>query len=222
MPIGWGSPSELNPEQRLLARLGAFHGDSRAMLAAPIRGHLGVSVFDEPQAEFSRNVPAGMRAAERTTWAYMRGYLQEDILVKVDRASMATSLEVRSPFLDPAIIDFALSLPATAKLPGMRRKDPLRRVMRGRIPDRIIDRPKRGFGVPLSAWLRGSLSSLVDDYLSDSRLRTAGILDPVAVGEIVKRHRAGSDEAGNQIWLLLQFEMWRDRWIDGSTAVGPS
>jgi asparagine synthase (glutamine-hydrolysing) len=159
---------------------------------------------------------------DRTLQFYTKLYLQDDILVKVDRASMATSLEVRSPFLDPAIIDFALSLPTSVKLPGMRRKDPLRRLMRNRIPDRIIDRPKRGFGVPLSGWLRGPLLPLVQDYLSDQRLAAGGYFDPAGVRAILDRHIAGSDDAGNQVWLLLQFEMWRDRWITGYPPVAAS
>jgi asparagine synthase (glutamine-hydrolysing) len=179
-------------------------------------------VFEEPRREIGRLLDGTLDAADRTVATYLRAYLQEDILVKVDRASMATSLEVRSPFLDPAIIDFALSLPAAVKLPRMRRKDPLRRLMRNRIPDRIIDRPKRGFGVPLSAWLRGPLSPLVNDYLSDERVATGRFFDPDAVSAIRKRHAAGNDDAGNQIWLLLQFEMWRDRWLSGHPTVPTS
>lgn len=215
----FGTALDLGPEERLLSRLGSFHGDSRWVIARGYREALGKSVFDEPRRELGRVVRGSLDAADRTIATYLRGYLQEDILVKVDRASMATSLEVRSPFLDPAIIDLALSIPASVKLRGMRRKDPLRRLMRNRIPDRIIDRPKRGFGVPLSAWLRGSLSPLVGDYLLDQRVAAGGFFEPAAVRAILDRHAAGSDDAGNQVWLLLQFEMWRDRWINGYPPV---
>lgn len=211
-----------SPEERLLGRLGSFGGDSRWAFAPEVRDSLRLSVFEEPQREFTRFLPGDHSAADRTIGAYLRGYLQEDILVKVDRASMAASLEVRSPFLDPAIIDFACSLPASVKLRGMNRKDPLRRLMRGRIPDHIIDRPKRGFGVPLSAWLRDSLAPLVEAYLGADRIRAGRLFDEQAVATIIKRHRAGGEEAGNQVWLILQFELWRERWVDNLKAVQTS
>jgi asparagine synthase (glutamine-hydrolysing) len=210
---------EDSPEERLLSRLGSFHGDSRWVLAEPIRRSLRASAFEMASRELPTSENGQLDAARRTIGTYWRGYLQEDILVKVDRASMATSLEVRSPFLDPDVIDFALSIPANEKLAGMRRKDPLRRLMRGRLPDRLIDRPKRGFGAPVSAWLRGPLRSLVDEHLAEDRVAEAGFFDPAMTRAIVERHRAGSDDAGNQVWLLLQFELWRERWIVGHRPI---
>jgi asparagine synthase (glutamine-hydrolysing) len=218
----FGSLLDQTPEERLLSRLGSFGGDSRWVLAPDVRDSLGPSVFAEPQREFSRVLPGDHDAPDRTVAAYLRGYLQEDILVKVDRASMAASLEVRSPFLDPAIIDFACSLPSSVKMRGMTRKDPLRKLMRGRIPDRIIDRPKRGFGVPLRAWLADSLAPLVDDYLGADRIRAGRLFDAKAVATIIERHRAGDELAGNQVWLILQFELWRERWVDNLKSVQAS
>ena len=102
------------------------------------------------------------------------------------------------------------------------RKAPLRRLMRGRIPDRIIDRPKQGFGVPLNDWMRGPLAPLVSDYLGADQLAAAGIFDPDAVTQIAAAHASGDEVASRQVWLLLQFELWRERWLGGSTAVSPS
>jgi len=130
----------------------------------PVRGRAATSpssVFTEADAAFAAATGGASGWADATIGAYARGYLQEDILVKVDRASMAASLEVRAPFLDPDLMDFL----ATLKLRRMTRKYLLRRLMRGRIPDAIIDRPKQGFGVPLDAWFRGALRPLaVDDF----------------------------------------------------------
>jgi asparagine synthase (glutamine-hydrolysing) len=212
----------LRPEDRLLMRLGTFHGNSGWVLAPSLRQANGDTALDSAQPELQRVLGDEAGSAERTIGTYLRGYLQEDILVKVDRASMATSLEVRSPFLDPDIIDFALSIPPDMKLRGMTRKDPLRRLMRGRLPDQIIERPKRGFGVPLSAWLRGALKPLVDDYLAPERLAASGYFDPAAVASIRARHTGGSDEAGNQLWLLLQFELWRERWLESPPWIRPA
>jgi asparagine synthase (glutamine-hydrolysing) len=209
----------LVPEERLLARLGSFHGTSRWVMAGPLREYLAESAFIAAREEAQRSIRPDLPAPEKSVGAYMRFYLQEDILVKVDRASMAASLEVRSPFLDPAVIDFALSLHTSSKLHGMTRKDPLRKLMRGKIPDRIIDRPKRGFGVPLASWLRGSLAPMVNDYLAPDRIAAAGVFDPAAVASIIARHRAFDAEAGNQLWLLLQFEMWRERWLKDAARI---
>jgi asparagine synthase (glutamine-hydrolysing) len=208
----------LAPEERLLMRLGSFSGESRWVLSDQVKASLTEPAYEAARREFDPYIRAQRRSPERTIGAYLRGYLQEDILVKVDRASMATSLEVRSPFLDPAIIDFALSMPADDKLSGFTRKAPLRRLMRERIPDFAIDRPKRGFGVPLSAWLRGALKPMVEDLLSPECVDAGGYFDRDAVARLRTRHARGSDEAGDQLWLLLQFELWRKRWLATPTA----
>jgi asparagine synthase (glutamine-hydrolysing) len=214
-----GHSLALAPDERLLARLGSFHGDSRWVLAPEVRELLSGSALDDPVRELDRVLPSWLGPEDRTIGTYLRGYLQEDILVKVDRASMANSLEVRSPFLDPDIVDFALSIPAALKMPGIRRKDLIRRLMRGRLPDWTIDRPKRGFGIPLADWLRSSLAALVDDYLADDRIAAARIFDRSAVKSVLRRHARGDFEAGNQVWLLLQFELWRHRWLNDGNAV---
>jgi len=200
--------------QRLLAHLGSFKGDARAILSQDVRAELPHSVFDGVESSLLNGVVnPGMSPASQSIATYLRGYLQEDILVKVDRASMANSLEVRAPFLDPELIELALGIPADLKLRGMTRKYILRRLMRGRIPDEILDRPKMGFGVPLSDWLRDSLAPLVRERLSPAALSETGIFDPVAVGRLVDEHLSGRADHGNQLWLILQFELWRERWL---------
>ena len=218
--VRFGRTLHLSPEERLLARLGSFHGDGRSVLAEAIRGGIEIPALARSSSHLMRDIGPNRGDAERTVHAYLKGYLQEDILVKVDRASMATSLEVRAPFLDPELIDFALSIPPNRKLRGLTRKDPLRRLMRGRIPDRVIDRPKQGFGVPLNSWMRGPLAGMVRDYLATDRIAGAGIFDPVAVAEIVANHERGDDIASQQTWLLVQFELWRERWLGSSTDIG--
>jgi asparagine synthase (glutamine-hydrolysing) len=111
------------------------------------------------------------------------------------------------------VVDLALELPPDVKMPAFRRKDPLRQLMRGRLPDRLIDRPKRGFGVPLASWLRGPLLPLARDYLDPARIRSAGLFDSDAVQGLLDRHVAGGNHA-NELWVLLQFELWRERWFD--------
>jgi asparagine synthase (glutamine-hydrolysing) len=200
------------PAHRLLAALGSYNGNARWILSADTLAELPNSVFESGVASLGQYI-GPVDADTATIAGYIRGYLQEDILVKVDRASMAVSLEVRSPFLDPAVIALLGRFPADMKLRGMTGKYLLRRVMRGRIPDTIIDRRKHGFGLPLNAWLRTSLAPLLRDYLHPDRLRDAGLLNPVAVGALLDDHLSGRRDCGQQLWPLLLLEMWRERWL---------
>jgi asparagine synthase (glutamine-hydrolysing) len=204
---------ERPPELRQLCALGSFQGAARWIMSPDMQIKLGPSVFDTLDPLFLGQAPAGSDAAARTIAAYAKGYLQEDILVKVDRASMAVSLEVRAPFLDPELVDFLSSVPPRWKMQRFTGKFALRQLMRGRIPDALIDRPKRGFGAPIDSWLRGPLSPLVNDYLSSSRLARGGTFDPHAVQAIVASQRAGSRTAGQRLWPLLLFELWTERWL---------
>ena len=198
---------------RLLATQAAFGGLGRGVLSAELRAQLPESVFAEPRAAILAQSDRRLNGGDATVAAYLRGYLQEDILVKVDRASMAASLEVRAPFLDPRVVDFALSIPLHERMRRFTGKLPLRRLMRGRIPDAIIDRTKQGFGVPINPWLRGSLSELSRELLDPARIRREGVLDPEAVSQIARAHAAGADRLGDQLWLLLLFQLWHRRWI---------
>lgn len=212
------------PLELLLTVLGHFAGDARWVFSQDARSRLPASVFAEPATAMLAGVDGDPTGDEETVIGYMRGYLQEDIMVKVDRASMATSLEVRSPFLDPRVIDFALGLPTRMRLRGTTGKYVLRRLMRGRLPDEILDRPKVGFGVPLNQWLRESQRDLVIDYLSPARLLAQNIFDPEAVSRLVEEHVSGQADRGHQVWLLLLFQLWHERWIEPETTAhgGPA
>lgn len=205
---------DVRPETRLLARLGAFGLGARRYLAEPLRRQLPSAVETEPIAEIDASFSGARDWGDRTVGAYIRSYLQEDILTKVDRASMAASLEVRAPFLQPDLIDFLATVPSGVKLPGMTRKSLLRRVMRGRIPDSIIDRPKQGFGAPLDAWFRGGLSQLARDSLDPERVLAAGLLDPDAAARLLADHLNGAADNGRRLWSLVQLQLWHDRWIE--------
>jgi asparagine synthase (glutamine-hydrolysing) len=200
------------PLERLLSHLGSFKGEGRSVMSEATTATLPETVYGGLESTLI-NGGGHLGPADTTVFAYARGYLQEDILVKVDRASMANSLEVRAPFLDPNVVDLALSLPPNLRLRSFTGKYLLRRLMRGRIPAELIDRPKVGFGVPIDRWLRGPLQPLVREHLSPSRVAAAGYFDPQAVDGLVRQHASGEANRGNEIWLLLQFEMWRSRWL---------
>ena len=207
-----------SPVERLLSVLGHFSGNARWVMSEDACRELPPTVFEEAAREI---LGAGDHrpGSDETVLAYLRGYLQEDIMVKVDRASMATSLEVRSPFLDPEVVEFGLRLPPNMRLRGRTGKYVLRQLMRDRLPDEILTRKKVGFGVPLNQWLRESQRDLVIDYLSPARLRAQNILDPDPVTAIVEDHLSGRADRGHQIWLMLLFQLWHERWA--SSAPGP-
>ena len=135
-------------------------------------------------------------------------YLPDDILAKVDRASMATSLEVRVPLLDPEIVRFAWKLPSSLTIANGRGKTPLRRILARRLPPELIDRPKMGFGIPLGEWLRGPLRAWADDLLDEGLLRSEGILDAGAVAAAWRTHLAGDRNLQYQLWDVLMFQAW--------------
>jgi asparagine synthase (glutamine-hydrolysing) len=131
---------------------------------------------------------------------------------------MAASLEVRAPFLAPELIDFLATVPPSLKLAGLERKHLLRRLMRGRIPDALIDRPKQGFGAPLDAWFRGPLASLARETLDVDRLGPSGLVDPDRVNALLDEHLAGRADHGNRLWSVLGLQLWHDRWIRSEPA----
>ena len=135
-------------------------------------------------------------------------YLPDDILVKVDRASMATSLETRAPFLDRDVMEFAWRLPMSMKLRDGRGKWILRALLDRHVPRALIERPKQGFGIPLDQWLRGPLRDWAEDLLGEQRLREEGYLDPARVRETWGRHVRGEGSYGYRLWSVLMFQAW--------------
>src|SRR6266508_4082768 len=139
-------------------------------------------------------------------------YLPGDILTKVDRATMAVSIEGREPLLDHRLVEFAFALPFRFRRGASGPKHLLRKVLYKYVPREYIDRPKQGFGIPLHQWLR-DLRQLIDQYIEPSVIAAQGIFDVGVVRRLLTRFRAGDDLAGDKLWLLLAFQMWHARWM---------
>ncbi len=151
-------------------------------------------------------------AADAMMLADFMAYLPDDLLCKIDRTSMAASLEARAPLLDARVAEFAWSLPLSMKYRDGMSKYLLKRVLRRYLPDTMIDRDKRGFGAPVSDWLRGDLGGWADDLLGQDRLRREGYFDAGAIADIWAAFGKGERKWHTHLWSVLMFQAWLDHW----------
>ena len=155
--------------------------------------------------------------------ADQRGYLADDLLAKVDRASMAVSLEAREPLLDHRFVEFAARLPARMRLRGGSGKWLMKRALRGRLPDEILHRRKMGFVTPVGAWLRGPLAAEAAAIAQGSALMETGWFDSAAIARLSDDHRRGRSDHGRLLWQLLMLEKSLQRLFGlGSGALSPT
>jgi asparagine synthase (glutamine-hydrolysing) len=206
--------------KRIGRAIGMSRADRYAMWMAPFDRERREQVLTR---EFAARV--GDREAEQVIERAWRGstatdcvdemlsvdvetYLPADLLVKMDIATMAYSVEGRSPLLDQELMSFAASLPASLKLRGVHGKRLLKKALRGRVPDEILHRPKMGFGVPLADWFRGELRALPEDVLLDPATIGRGYFRREAVEQMIRQHRDGDADHASRLWVMLQLENW--------------
>jgi asparagine synthase (glutamine-hydrolysing) len=199
--------------ERHLQWLGSFSpADQAGLLSAEVRASLaGDDLYSEARAVWGAS--ASNDAIARYLHLDASTYLPDDILVKVDRASMATSLEVRAPFLDHTLVEFVAGLPSHYKLQGMTTKHLLKRAAADMLPGPILARPKKGFGIPVAKWFQGELRSMMLDVFSPARLREAGLFEVSAVQRLVKEHLDGTRDHRKPLWTLFMFELWREAYL---------
>jgi len=164
-------------------------------------------------ANLSQFAKGNLSSFDRMIRSDLGAYLPGDLLVKVDIATMANGLELRSPMLDVNVVEWGLSLPHNYKIKGFETKHILKDVARSLVPANLIDRPKMGFGIPRAEWLRTGMKELVTDTLTDTTATQRGWLNPVEVKKVLDLHMTGQDK-DNIIWPMLMLELWARTWLD--------
>jgi len=193
---------------------GAYPPAEKANLFAPdFQALVGGNPFAPIEEELARYSPED--ELDRLSYLDLKLYLQDDLLVKVDRMSMANSLEIRVPFLDYTFVEFAASIPNALKLKGMTTKHILKKAMEKKLPPGILERKKIGFDIPLGPWLRGELRDFAQDVLSSERLKSHGYFNETYVRRILEEHMSGAHNHRQLLWPLIIFQFWYDRYLKG-------
>jgi len=155
-------------------------------------------------------------------FAYQRSYMMDQVLVKVDRAGMQRSLETRAPFLDYQLVEFANRLPYKYKFRGMTTKYLLKKLMEGKLPNNIIRRQKKGFGVPIGEWLRGPLREWAEGLLSDDAPQKDGYIDLRYPRKLFSEHCSGKRDHRKKLWNILVFLEWQKHYCENKSSPLPS
>lgn len=197
---------------------GMFEPDAKQRLysgdfAASLRGADAFVSFRD-----AYNRCASLDPVDRALYVDAHTYMIDDVLTKVDRMSMAVSLEAREPLLDHKLLEFAARVPISLKLRNGRTKYLLRRLLDRRVPPSITGRAKRGFAAPIGRWLRGPLAPMTTELLLDGRLRDRGIFDHQEVSRIWEEHRTGRGDHPHRLWQLVMLELWFRQFIDAAPA----
>ncbi len=208
---GLGHP----PDVQAQLLMGGVTGPEQArLLARPVRAACGQFNPYDDIAETMTGA-AGAHPVDRLSYHHCKLYLAGRTLVKMDRATMASGVEARAPFLDHTFAELACSVPARLKVKGWTTKYLLKRALANRVPDQILARRKQGFGVPIGQWLQGPLRPLLEDLLDGNRLRRVGLFSANEVGRLVREHVVGEQNHQRSLWTLLTFELWRAAYLPG-------
>jgi asparagine synthase (glutamine-hydrolysing) len=193
--------------------LGSFSPEEQRRILSADRRLDELDPYEPARTLYNRNDARSLY--NKVLYCDMNLYLEGGILTKVDRATMANSLEARVPLLNHRVVSYVLEIPYEFKLRLFRSKFLLKMLMRGKLPRSIVERRKHGFGFPLSRLLKGPLDPVVRAVLDPEKIRAQGIFDSSAIVEVLGYHRSGRYDLGKQIWTLMVFQAWHDRVIGG-------
>ena len=210
----------LDPVERYLDSMSIFTGLNRALLyTEEFKTSLGDSTLTAALfRELAAKVKTG-EAIDKLLYIDSKTYLPGDILTKVDRMSMAVSLEARAPLLDHKLIEFMGRTPAALKLAGYETKYLLKQAVKDLVPEEILNRPKQGFGVPVQEWINKQLRGRIRDTLTSSQSRQRGYIQPSYVNILLEEHETGRRDHSMAVWALFMFELWHREFMDPSHAV---
>lgn len=201
------------PSERHWAWMGSFPPDRQRQILRPEALENVVPEEAYALAQKYWDSAAGSDDVHRTIYQYCKLYLQDDILVKIDRASMMHGLEARSPMMDYEFVEWTAGVPSNQKLSGLRRKILLKKAMRGLLPDAVIDRPKKGFGIPVGRWLQGPLRENLERTLSVDAIEATGLFRPDPIQRLILEHMENRLDHRKPLWTLLVFMEWWKRWM---------
>ncbi|MEW6026948.1 MAG: asparagine synthase (glutamine-hydrolyzing) [Planctomycetota bacterium] len=204
----------LPPDRRYLVWQLCFNYASRQQLYQPwVKEKLGQAMPENYLLGIYNNAKANNHL-DRMLYTDVNAYLPEDLLVKMDIATMANSLEARSPFLDHKLMEFSAGIPANLKLKGFTLKYILKQSLKDLLPEEILMRGKMGFGVPISRWFRNELKSYLQETLSPESIKKRGYLNPGVVQNVINEHLSGRVDHGARLWALLVLELWFNKYVD--------
>jgi len=203
-----------SPEIRNYIWLGSFSPiEKKDLLSEEIYGKIKLSdSFEDLKMHLAKT--NAQNPLDRLLYLDMKFYLQEDILVKVDRASMANSLEVRPPFLDHTFVEFVVKLPPQLKLKGLTTKYIFKKAVKELLPKGIACRKKKGFGIPIARWFKNELKGFVLDVLAEDKINREGFFNYAYIKRLLDEHFEGKKDNRKQLWTLLVFELWYDRFMN--------
>ena len=202
----------MTPDERYLHLMSVMDGPLRHAVLPASNGQTSRYLLDvmakSPEAAVDRMVRTDLLT-----------YLPEDLLVKMDRATMANSLEARAPLLDHVLVEFAARLPVERKILGSNTKVLLRAIAKQLMPAEIVDRPKMGFGVPIATWFREGLGDRFEELVLAPDALSRDQLDPSAAATLLREHRSGRFDHNHRLWVLLMYELWARTWLKTPASV---
>jgi len=182
------------------------------LLSHDLRKHVNEDLLYHDSFRHMEEV-SDLNYINRVNYLYAKTYMTDDILAKVDRASMAVSLEVRAPFLDPDFIDFATAMPTELKFKGLSTKYIVKKAMEDKLPPRILHKSKHGFAAPVGEWFKKDLKGVLLDVFSKKKIEKQGIFSFDYINSIVGNHLSGKVDYSREIWSLFIFERWYEKWL---------
>lgn len=205
---------ESNPWKRDLAWRGPWtSSDCANLLRSDLRASANVQLADELFEGRANEAGSGATFWQKWSWAFLRTFLMDQVMVKVDRSTMWMGLEARAPLLDPRVVEYVLRVPDKYKIGAWSEKRLFKELLRNELPSKILNRPKHGFGVPVAGWIRSELSDTLQRVSSPDFLGSQGLFEPKQVKKAIDEHQRGWIDRRKELYSFLMFQRWYEQWF---------